>query len=194
MRLRAEMQDPRIAKERLSLAFAFDSSFDPKEIEQYLVAREDLGGLDDDDLKAALIIRIHSKEPASVATLIARYRARFEASYKDPPIFTIEIQALALAGDTASARLLLDKHRDELTLDGLAGFEALIKKAEGEDPVAEDLKVYEQTKNPEALRALVMSLAAKKDRRAIAKYSEELFVQSSDPLDIARRAGLRSPR
>jgi hypothetical protein len=188
MRLRAEMQDLRIAKERLSLAFAFDSSFDPKEIEQYLVAREELGGLDDNDLKAALIIRIHSKDPASVATLITRYRARFEASYKDPPIFTIEIQALVLVGDTASAHLLLDKHRDELTPDGIASFEALIKKAEGEDPVAEDLKVYERTKNPEALRTLVMSLAAKKDHRAIAKYSEELFAQSSDPLDIARAA------
>ncbi|WP_147270294.1 MULTISPECIES: HTH domain-containing protein [Rhodopseudomonas] len=187
-RLREEMQDIRIAKERLSLAFAFDSSFDPKEIEQYLSAREDLGGLDDDDLKAALIIRIHSKEPASVAELIARYRTRFEASYKVPPIFTIEIQALALAGDTASARLLLDKHRAELTPEGVAGFEALIKKSEGEDPVAEDLKVYEQTRNPEALRSLVMSLTAKNDHRAIAKYSEELFAQSSDPHDIARAA------
>lgn len=186
--LRDEMQDLRIAMERLSLAFAFDARFDPREIEQYLSAREEVGGLDDDELKAALIIRIHSKEPASVAALIARHRARFEASYKDPPIFTIEIQALALAGDTASARLLLDKHRAELTPDGVAGFEALIKKSEGEDPVAEDLKVYERTKNPEALRALVISLAAKKDHRAIAKYSEELFTQSSDPLDIARTA------
>lgn len=186
--LRNEMQDPRTAKERLSLAFAFDPSFDPKPIEQYLKAREELGGLDDDDLKAALIVRIHSNDPGSVATLIAQHRARFEASYKDPPIFTIELQALALAGDTVSAWLLLDKHRAELTPDGIAGFEALIKKSEGEDPVAEDLKVYERTRNPEALRALVMSLAAKKDHRAIAKYSEELFAQSSDPHDIARAA------
>ena len=33
-----------------------------------------------------------------------------------------------------------------------------------------------------------MSLAAKQDHRAIAKYSEELFAQSSDPHDIARAA------
>jgi hypothetical protein len=186
--LRNEMQDLRTAKERLSLAFAFDPSFDPKSIEEYLKAREELGDLDDDDLKAALIIRIHSNDPGSVATLIAQHRARFEATYKDPPIFTIELQALALAGDTASAWLLLDKHRAELTPDGIAGFEALIKKEEGEDPVAEDLKVYERTRNPEALRALVVSLSAKKDHRAIAKYSEELFAQSADPHDIARAA------
>jgi hypothetical protein len=186
--LRNEMRDLRIAKERLSLAFAFDPSFDSKPIEQYLKAREELGGLDDDDLKAALIIRIHSNDPGSVAALIAQHRARLEATYKDPPIFTIELQALALAGDTTSAWLLLDKHRAELTPDGIAGFEALIKKSEGADPVAEDLKVYEKTQHPEALRALVMSLAAKKDHRAIAKYSEELFAQSSDPIDIARAA------
>jgi hypothetical protein len=134
--LRNEMQDLRTAKERLSLAFAFDPSFDPKSIEQYLKAREELGGLDDDDLKAALIIRIHSNDPARVAARIAQHRARLEATYKDPPIFTIELQALALAGDTASAWLLLDKHRAELTPDGVVGFEALIKKSEGEDPVA----------------------------------------------------------
>jgi hypothetical protein len=129
----------------------------------------------------ALIIRIHSGDPASVAALIAQHRARFEANYKDPPIFTIELQALALAGDAASARLLLDKHRGDFTADGIAGFEALIAKAEGKDPVNEDLKVYEATKTVEALRAVVMSLAMKKDYRATAKYSEELYARSSDP-------------
>jgi hypothetical protein len=186
--LRSEMQDLATAKERLSLAFAFDPKFDPQPIQEYLNAREELGGLDDDDLKATLIIRIHSDDPASVAALIAQHRARFETTYKDPPIFTIELQALALAGDTASAWLLLDKHRADLTPEGVAGFEALIKKSEGNDPVVEDLKVYEQTKSPEALRALVSSLAGKKDHRAIAKYSEELYAQSSDPHDIARAA------
>ena len=186
--LRNEMQDPQTAKERLSLAFAFDPEFDPKPIEQHLKAREELGGLDDDDLRAALIIRIHSDDPGSVAALIAQNRARFEANYKDSPIFTIELQALALSGDTSSARLLLDKHRAELTPEGVAGFEALIAKSEGKDPVAEDLKVYEATRTVEALRAVVISLAAKKDHRATAKYSEELYAQSLDPHDIARAA------
>lgn len=186
--LRDELKDMKVARERLSLAFAFDAEFKPDTFEEYLDRREQLGGLDDDDLKAALIIRIHSNDPASVAVLIARYRERFETNYKDPPIFTIEIQALAFAGDTSSARLLLDKHRSEITPEGIAGFEALIAKSEGKDPVSEDLKLYESTKTPESLRTLVVSLAGRKDYRAIAKYSEELFVQSSDPHDIARAA------
>jgi len=186
--LRAEMQDLPTAMERLSLAFAFDSDFDPTPIKKYLKTREELGRLDDNDLKAALIFSIHSDDPGSVAALIAEHRSRFETAYKDPPIFTIEIQALALAGDTSSARLLLHKHRDDLTPEGTTGFEALIAKCEGKDPVAEDLKIYESTRTVEALRTLVMSLAAKKDRRATAKYSEELYAQSEDPHDIARAA------
>jgi hypothetical protein len=186
--LRDELKDAQLARERLSLAFAFDPEFEPAPLEKYLTRREQLGGLDDDDLKAALIVRIHSNDPASVASLIARYRARFEESYKDPPIFTIELQALTFAGDTSSARLLLEKHRHDLTPEGIAGFEALIAKADGKDPVAEDLKLYEATKSLESLRTLVMSLASRKDYRAIAKYSEELFAQTSDPYDIARAA------
>lgn len=186
--LRVEMRDMAVAIERLSLAFAFDPSFDPTSIEEYLKAREELGVFDDNDLKGALIVRIHSGEPASVAAHIAKYRSRYNAAFKDPPIFTIEIQALAFAGDTSSARLLLHQHRDDLTAEGVTGFEALIAKCEGKDPVAEDLRVYESTRTVESLRTLVESLAAKKDHRATAKYSEELYGQSSDPRDIARAA------
>lgn len=187
-RLREELKDPKLARERLSLAFAFDPEFKPEALDNYLKRREELGGLDSEDLKAALIIRIHSDDPGSVASLISRYRARFEADYKDPPIFPIEIQALALAGDTSSARILFEKHREELTPDGAAMFDALIAKCEGKDPVAEDLKLYEATKSLESLRTLVGSLSERKDHRAIAKYSEDLFAQSSDPRDIARAA------
>src|SRR5258706_15662214 len=67
-------------------------------------------------------------------------------------------------------------------------FDALISKCEGKDPVAEDLKLYEATKSVESLRTLVGSLSGRKDHRATAKYSKELFAQSSDPRDIARAA------
>jgi hypothetical protein len=186
--LRADLADPKVARERLSLAFAFDRDFKPDSIEEYLTRREKIGGLDDEDLKAALIIQIHSDDPASVAALISRHRARFEATYQDPPIFTIELQALALAGEISSARLLLEKHKPELTPEGIALFETLISKSEGKDAVAEDLKAYEATKSLEALRALLGSLVARKDHRAVAKYAEELFAQSSDPRDIATAA------
>jgi hypothetical protein len=186
--LQADLSDSKLARERLSLAFAFDPQFKPDAIDAYLARREQIGGLDDDDLKAALVARIHSNDPASVAAIISRYRARFEANYQDPPIFTIELQALALAGETSSARLLLEKHRADLTPEGILLFETLISKSEGKDPVAEDLKAYEATQSLDALRALVGSLVSRKDHRASAKYAEELFAKSSDPRDIATAA------
>jgi tetratricopeptide (TPR) repeat protein len=186
-RLREEIKDPKSARSRLSLAFAFDPDFDPQPFEQYLKSREEVGGLDDDELHAALTIRINSNDAASVAAFIARHRPRFDDKY-DPPIFTVEIQALALAGDTASARLLLEENKDKVTPQGFTAFEALIAKAEGNDPVTEDLKVYEASKTVDALRNLVISLARKKDHRATAKYSEELYAQTKDPHDIARTA------
>ena len=106
--LQNDLKDIKAARTRLALAFAFDKDFNPKPLEDYLKRREELGGLDDDDLNTALIIRIHSDDPASVASLLARYRARFEKNYQDP-IFTIEIQALAFAGDTVSAPVVAGK-------------------------------------------------------------------------------------
>lgn len=188
-RLRAEMRDVTTARGRLPLAFAFDREhFDPKPLERYLARREELGGLDDDDLQASLVLRLHGDDPGAVATLIARHRSRFEAGYRDPPIGFIEVQALALAGEASSARLLFEKCRDQFTGEGIVVLETLIAKAEGGDPVIEDLRAYEANKTVDSLRALVRSLAQKRDHRATAKYSEELYARTLDPSDIARTA------
>jgi hypothetical protein len=61
-RLREEMKEPRLARGRLALAFAFDRTFDPKPLEKYLARREELGGLDDEDLQASLILNIHGED------------------------------------------------------------------------------------------------------------------------------------
>ncbi len=189
--LRAELKNPKLAVHRLSLAFAFDKEFKADPIEDYLHGRESFGGLDDDELKAALIIRLHSDDPASVAALIDKYRARFEADFQDPPIFIIELQALAWAGNTISARQILDQNREKLSDEIAASLENEIAKSEGEDSVAADLKLYEKTKSAEALRVLVKSLVLRKDRRAIARYSEELYKLTDDPADIVRAAQAR---
>lgn len=90
-----------------------------------------------------------------------------------------------MARDTTSARLLLDENIRVLRPDLAALLAAEIAKAEGADPVAEHKRVYEATKTPEALRALVAALAAKKDHRAVARYAEELYGHTGDPNDIA---------
>ncbi len=84
--------------------------------------------------------------------------------------------------------MLLDEHKDLFPSEIAALLNAEIAKAEGNDPIAEHRRVYEETKTPDALRALVGALAAKKDRLAIARYAEELYGYTRDPDDITMAA------
>lgn len=182
-RLRADMADPVTALPRLQFAFAHDSEFDPTPITRYLENREQLGGLDEEELRAALVLRLHSDEPREIADFIARHRTRLEAVFGKAGIVSIEIQALALAKDATSARLALDQNRDLIDSNLTRLLEAEIAKADGSDPVAEHKRAYEATKSPEALRALVGELVRRKDHRAVAHYAEDLYAQTNDPRD-----------
>jgi hypothetical protein len=104
-------------------------------------------------------------------------------------IASIEIQALAKAGELTSARQLFERHKSEFTEDAVAGLRAEVAKAEGGDPVQEDLRHYQSTGNVEALRSLLASVGKAGDHRAVAQYSEELYKRTSDPQDIARARG-----
>jgi tetratricopeptide (TPR) repeat protein len=182
-KLRNDMADPKTALARLPFAFAYDPDFDPSPLEKYLEKREQLGGLDDEELKAALILGLHGDNPRVLADLIAKNRERFEAAFGKPGILSIEIQALAMAGDVTSARLLFEPNRGLFDGGLTALLEAEIAKAEGSDPVAENKRVYEATKSVESLRALISQLVKRKDHRALAHYAEILYQQTNDPVD-----------
>jgi hypothetical protein len=188
LQLRSDMSEPSKALSLLQFAFAYDSdTFDPTPIVQHLDKRDALGGLDSEELRAALVLRLHAGEPKSMLQLIAKYRTQFEVGFGKNGVLSIEIHALALAGDTASAKALLDANKDAFGED-TARLAAEIAKAEGADPVAEYIRVYETTKSPESLRALVGVLIQKQDDRAIGPYAEELFKLTNDPRDMTLAA------
>ena len=101
VQLRADMNDPAKALSRIQLAFAYDPQFDARALSHYLERRETLGGLDNDELRAALVIRLHANDASAIAQLIAKYRPQFDANFVRAPIVAIEIHALAMASDSA---------------------------------------------------------------------------------------------
>jgi len=187
-KLRNDMEELQTAIVHVQFALAYDSGFDPKPLAVLLEKREALGGMDDDELRAALILRLHGDDPRPVAKFIGTYRARCESSIGQGEVAAIEIQALALAKEVASARLLLDARRNLFSPELVALLDAEILKAQGSDPVEQYRTVYEKTKTPEALRALVNALAEKQDYLGIARYAQELYARTADPNDITMAA------
>jgi hypothetical protein len=154
--LREDMQEPARSLSRVQFALAYDKDrFDPLPLTQYLDKRDALGGLNSDELRAALVLRLHERNPAVIADFIAKHRSQFEQGFNKVGIAALEIQALALAKDVASAKQLLEANKSELGDEGVARLSAEIAQAEGADPVAEYRKVYDATKSADALRALL---------------------------------------
>jgi hypothetical protein len=189
IQLRSDMADPAKALFRVQFALAYDpDNFDREPLTKYLDKRDALGGLSIDELRAALVLRLHGNDPAAIAQLIAKHRTQFDEGFATAGITAIEIQALALSHDAASAKLLLDANRELLGDEAVARLGAEIARAEGADPVVEYKRVYEANRTADALRPLLGALIQKKEYRAIGAYAEELFALTGDPHDIATAA------
>jgi hypothetical protein len=187
--LRSDMADPAKALSRVQFALAYDADhYDREPLARYLDKRESLGGLNSDELRAALVLHLHGNDPSAVAALIAKHRAQCSEVFPTILIVAIEIEALILAGEVASARLLLETNRTLLGQEAVARLNAEIARAEGADPVVEYKRVYEADRSADSLRFLLRALTEKSEHRAIGPYAEELFSLTGNPRDIAAAA------
>ncbi|WP_316225201.1 MULTISPECIES: hypothetical protein [unclassified Bradyrhizobium] len=186
--LRSDMDDNTLAISRVQYALAYLKDYSPATLEAYLRRRDVLGGLSDEELRAAFVINLHKEDAAGVASLIAAKRQQAEATFGRNGILFFEAQALAKSGDATSAKVILEENFALFDATQQAILRAEIAKAEGADPVAEHLRLYEADKTPESLRALVNALVRKKDHIGVAKYAELLFAETKDPRDIGLAA------
>lgn len=182
--LRGDLEDPAKAVRRVQLAFRYLPDFDAGPLTLYLSQRESLGGWDEEELFAALQIRLHLGEHRAVAELIAKHRTRLQTRLTMPLTLSLEVQALALAKEGSSARALLEEHRGQVEATLVSRLEAELAKTEGADPVTEDLRLYETHQTVSALRVLVETLKRSKAHRLLGPYSEKLFAHTGDPEDM----------
>src|SRR5262249_49767004 len=153
-----DMQMPSLAVRRPQLAFKYLDSYDPAPLNDYLKRREAVGGWDDNDLFAAVILKIHANDHTGLASLIETHRARVQELLTPPRTLLLEVQALIYSGQASAARSVLQEHAALLDRQAVAGLEAEIKAAEGSDPVAEYQRVYEEHQTIDSLRILVNAL------------------------------------
>lgn len=182
--LRSEVQDPRIAAQKIELALEFIDDFDDSHLTEFLHKREDLGGLDNQELRALVVIQLHKEDHVGIFNTISRYRVRCEEIFGRSNALAMEIRSLALNSQSASARKLLDENKDTFDHTQIARLVAQIAAAEGGDPTVELIRNFEESNAVESLRALVAALYSRSDYISLAPYAERLFGMTSDPRDI----------
>jgi len=186
--LEARLARPRQALVHIPPAIAFLQDFDPVPFRTYLANREEIGGLDTVELRAAFALALHSAAPRELVEFVGRHREPLEQSIGKSGVASVEIQALAAAGDAASARILFDASVPLLDPNAVAFLQAQIAKAEGEDPVTAQIALYDKTQDIDALRTLVGLLASLEDKRALARYAHLLFKRTESLADARSAA------
>lgn len=182
--LRQEMADERPPLEKLSLALSFVPEFEASPIAQYLEARDKFGGLDDNELFALLILQLHDSNAQSTVEFVARFRERLGTYLSPQALLSLEIQALAKAGNAAVSRKLFTEKRDELDPVMVATLEAEVEKAEGTDPVAAYRHAHAAANTEGTLRALIDAFVSRSDHRSVAEHALQLYARTQHPDDI----------
>src|SRR5882724_337187 len=154
-RLRSDMEDHALGVSRVQYAFAFIADYSADGLDTYLQRRDILGGFNDEELRAAFVIKLHKEDAAVLVLLIAAKRQQAEAVFTKSGILWLEIFALAKSGDATSATITLEENLALFSAGQIASLRTEIAKAEGADPVTEHLRLYESEKTTEALVALV---------------------------------------
>jgi len=182
--LEADMQIPALAVRRVQLAFQYLDNFDSSPLETYLKRRETTGGLEDDDLVADLILRIHQGNHPEVTALLSKYESRYQNLLSPQIVVGFRIRAMVYAGDAGSARAVLEANRQQLDLAIVATMEAEIASAEGADPVTEYMHLYNDLNTEASLNALVDVLIRQGNHQLLGPYAEKLYAATSNPREI----------
>jgi hypothetical protein len=129
--LRRDMDDNARAVSHVQYVLAYLNDYSPTALEAYLQRRDVLGGLNDEELRAAFVVYLHNEDASSVASLIAAKRQQVEATFGKSGVLSLESQALAKSGDATSAKIILEENLNLLDAGQLANLRTEIAKAEG---------------------------------------------------------------
>ena len=156
-------------------ATVFDIPYDPQPLREHLESRRSLGGLDEDEDLAQLLLLQRSIAPHELVTYIEKHRERLSAVVHPSFLFDMEVLSLARDKQTHRARTLIVARAGELGAEHATRLRIFVDAEEGTDPRFELERLYESTKSLVDLRSLVSHLQAVSDNEALLPHLYTLF-------------------
>ena len=186
------MNDGREAVALILFATVFEIPYDPAPLREHLDRRMSLGGFDQDEDLAQLLLVQRSIAPRDLIAHIENHRERLSMVVHPSFLFEIEIEALARDKQIHRARALIAGRTAELGEEHAARLSIFLDAHEGTDPRAKLERLYESTRSVVDLRNLVYHLKEVKDTVALRPLLFELFeIERSveNALDVVRCLG-----
>ena len=162
-------------------AWCFAIAFDSKPLELYLSGRERFGGLDNEELRAKLLLlsnQVNSEEVTHREFLkfLETYRAQLAKVMPDNLLTFMSIETLVLDHQTERAQTILEQDTNLDDVDRMR-LRAMIDAHTGADPRQGLEKAYCETGNIVDLQNLIRCLKDVDDREALLPLLEELVSQ-----------------
>ena len=173
--VRDRMSDGSDAVALILFATVFEIPYDPQPLRAHLEIRKSLGGLDDDEDLAQLLLLQRSIAPHQLVTYIEEHRERLASVVHPSFLFDMEVLALARDKQTHRARTLIVARAGELGAEHATRLRIVVDAEEGTDPRAELERLYESTRSLVDLRSLVSHLQGVSDNAALLPHLCRLF-------------------
>ncbi|WP_432697193.1 hypothetical protein ACQUQP_02270 [Marinobacterium sp. YM272] len=186
--LAASIKDPATLLRRLNLAIQFGVEIDLLQAEKEVDRQTALsGGTSLHAATARFALAFTRKSHADAAAYIDQHRNQLLEHLHWKGIYFFEIEMLSRSGQTAKAQVRLQESIERgLTDDESRRLRNQLAKAEGHDPIAELLAIYEQSKSITDLRLLVDTYEETKNWARVAEYGRLLLDQTGDIANARR--------
>ena len=166
----------------MPFAWVFGVSFDPVPLRQYLTGRKNLGGLDEDELRAECLLFLNSVISGDASCrefldYLDATHANLVHVMPEDLLKAMRIEAMVRDGQTEKARALLSETDSDLGHVEAIRFSAMIDAHEGLDPKTDLEQAYRKTGHTFDLRNLVRCLKQANDREALLPLLEELVAR-----------------
>lgn len=166
----------------MPLAWAFGVSFSSETLRSFLSHRENLGGLNEDELRAECLLFLtdmHSEKMSGRDFLryLETRQKRLARVMPDGLLSVVRIDALVRDNQTERARALLEEMHGDFDGAEAIRLSAMIDSHEGLDPRTELERAYEKTGYIIDLRNLVECLKQADDKEALLPLLEDLVVR-----------------
>ena len=169
------MEDGRDATALILFATSFEIPYDAQPLREYLDRRRGLGGLNDDEILAELLLLQGSIGPRDFVAHIATHRKHLIKVVHPTFLVDMEVEALARDGQLHRAQTLVTERATELGDEHVARLHVFLETVEGRDPRSRLEKLYRRTRKTVDLRNLVSHLKYVGDVDALRPLVVELF-------------------
>ena len=159
----------------MQFAWAFDILVDVEPLRVYLEQRKQLGGLNEQELRAECLLSVRSMKPRDLVTYLDQHKTRLGEVVPLATVTIMHVDALVRDGQTERARTMVVKHAADLGEAQSKRLTIMIDAKEGKDPREQLELSYRNTKDLIDLKNLVSHLKTVDDRAALRPLMRDLF-------------------